>query len=142
MCCRFKSYLLPMLWSICFLSACKFNNLFCSLKDFLFSFIFYFNFLPLFFNRIELVWQEGLLLDFLQKVTCNLWMRKFLIYASYLFNERLVFDNVIRFFLDFVLWPLHYFNFFEGLHIMWVLIIILGSFILLFNTFILLYLFL
>jgi len=50
-----------------------------------------------------LVWQEGLLLDFLQKVTIDLWMRKFLVYASYLFNERLVFDNVVRFFLDFII---------------------------------------
>ena len=68
-------------------------------------------------------------------------MRKFLIYASYLFNERLVFDNVVRFFLDFILWPLHYFNFFEGLHVMWVLIVVLGMLIFFFNTFVLLYIF-
>lgn len=55
----------------------------------------------------ELIWQEGLLIDFLQKKVADNWVKKFLIYSAYLFNERLVFDRVIRFYLDLIIWPLH-----------------------------------
>jgi hypothetical protein len=48
----------------------------------------------------ELIWQEGLLIDFLQKKIADNWVKKFLIYSAYLFNERLVFDTIIRFYLD------------------------------------------
>ena len=119
----------------------KIQILFFSIKTALYLLVYYFNILPKLFVRVELIWQEGLLLDFLQKLTIDMWMRKFLIYASYLFNERLVFDNVVRFFLDFIIWPLHYFNIFEVLNIMWVFIWMLGGFAILFNIFILLYLF-
>ncbi len=101
--CRFESYFLPMLFSLIFSYLQKINHFFFVFKITLFNLTTYFGFLPKFFSRIELVWQEGLLLDFLQKVTIDLWMRKFLVYASYLFNERLVFDNVVRFFLDFII---------------------------------------
>jgi hypothetical protein len=61
----------------------------------------------------ELIWQEGLLIDFLQKKIADNWIKKFLIYSSYLFNERLVFDKVIRFYLDLIIWPMHKLFIFE-----------------------------
>lgn len=61
----------------------------------------------------ELIWQEGLLVDFLQKKSTDNWVKFFLIYSSYLFNERLVFERVIRFYLDLIIWPLHKLFIFE-----------------------------
>jgi hypothetical protein len=61
----------------------------------------------------ELIWQEGLLIDFLQKKIADNWVKKFLIYSAYLFNERLVFDTIIRFYLDLLIWPLHKIFIFE-----------------------------
>jgi len=55
----------------------------------------------------ELIWQEGFLLDFLQKKSTDIWIKKFLIFSAYLFNERLVFDKIIRFYLDLIIWPAH-----------------------------------
>jgi hypothetical protein len=53
------------------------------------------------------IWEEGLLIDFLQKKSIDLWIKKFLVISSYLFNERLLFEHLIRFFSTFVL---TYFN--------------------------------
>ena len=61
----------------------------------------------------EKVWQEGLLIDFLQKKIVDNWVKKFLINSSYLFNERLLFEKIIRFYLDFIIWPLHKISIFE-----------------------------
>jgi hypothetical protein len=61
----------------------------------------------------ELIWQEGLLIDFLQKKIADNWVKKFLIFSAYLFNERLVFDKIIRFYLDLIIWPMHKFFIFE-----------------------------
>jgi hypothetical protein len=70
-------------------------------------------FLSNFFLLNELIWQEGLLIDFLQKKVVDNWIRKFLIYSANLFNERLVFDVLIRFYLDLLIWPMHKFFIFE-----------------------------
>jgi len=43
------------------------------------------------------------LIDFLQKKIADNWTKKFLIYSSYLFNEKLLFDKVIRFYLNLVI---------------------------------------
>lgn len=40
-------------------------------------------------------------------------MRKFLVYSANLFNERLVFDYVVRFYIDLVVWPGHKASIFE-----------------------------
>lgn len=53
----------------------------------------------------ELLWQDGFLIDFLQKKVADKWLRKFVIYSGYLFSERLMFDYVVRFYLDLVMWP-------------------------------------
>ena len=74
-------------------------------------------FLVVYFQRSELIWQEGLLLDFLQKKVIDKWTRKFLIISTYLVNERLFFDWVIRFYVDLVIWPGHRNTIFEFLSI-------------------------
>jgi hypothetical protein len=61
----------------------------------------------------ELIWQEGLLIDFLQKKVIDNWVKKFLIFSAYLFSERLVFDKIIRFYLDLIIWPMHKLFIFE-----------------------------
>jgi len=55
----------------------------------------------------DLIWQDGFLIDFLQKKVVDKWIRKFLIYSAYLYNERLVFDYVVRFYIDLIVWPGH-----------------------------------
>ncbi len=106
--CRFKSFFLPM----------NIFNLFSFYNTFVYNFktlsVFYKN---IFLNKIyflsnyyilnELIWQEGFLIDFLQKKVADNWIKKFLIFSSYLFNERLVFDKIIRFYLDLIIWPMH-----------------------------------
>ena len=82
----------------------NFNKLILTNID---NFITNLNFLIRYFLLNELIWQEGFLVDFLQKKLIDNWIKKFLICASYLFNERFIFDNLIRFFLNLIIWPLH-----------------------------------
>ena len=63
-------------------------------------------FLVLYYIRSEYVWQDGFLFDFLQKKTADAWVRQFVIYTGFLFSERLVFENVVRFYIDYLVWPL------------------------------------
>jgi small-conductance mechanosensitive channel len=51
------------------------------------------------------MWQDGLLIDFLQKKILDKWIRRFLVYSSYLFSERVLFEFVVRFYVDFIVWP-------------------------------------
>lgn len=62
-------------------------------------------FLKEYFLRNELIWQEGLLIDFLQKKTTDKWVRRFLIVSAYIINERLFYDRVIKFYLNLFIWP-------------------------------------
>lgn len=57
-----------------------------------------------YYRRNENLWQDGFLIDFLQKKVVDKWTRKFLIVSAYLFNERVVFDRIIRAYLDLVVW--------------------------------------
>lgn len=61
----------------------------------------------------DLFWQEGFLIDFLQKKIVDNWVKKFLILSSYLFNERFLFEKLTRFFLDFFIWPFTQYFFFD-----------------------------
>lgn len=61
----------------------------------------------------DLVWQDGFLIDFLQKKVVDKWLRKFVIYSGYLYSERMVFDYVIKFYLELVVWVGHYYSLFE-----------------------------
>jgi len=50
------------------------------------------------------MWQDGFLIDFLQKFFVDKWIRKFLIFSSYLFSERTLFKFIVGFYIDFILW--------------------------------------
>ena len=61
----------------------------------------------------DLIWQDGLLIDFVQKKVTDKWMRKFLIISSYLFSERVLFTFVVKFYNDLVIWPSTHASVFE-----------------------------
>lgn len=98
-----------------------------------------FVFLPKYYSRNENIWVDGFLFDFLQKKSADLWIRKFVIYTGFLFSERLVFDSVVRIYLDNVLWPLHYFGSLEANNVLEMLLINIFFYFLLFAIIILLY---
>ena len=62
-------------------------------------------FLPKYYRVAEGVWQEGLLMDFLQKKVLDKWLRRFVIHSANLFSERFFFEWTIRFFIDLITWP-------------------------------------
>lgn len=111
--CRFDSFFLPMdFWLFKSYNSFTYNFKYIT-KESIFLFIKNFYFIVEYFSLNNLIWQEGLLIDFLQKKVADNWIRKFLIYSAYLFSERLVFDKVIRFYLDLLIWPLHKASIFE-----------------------------
>ena len=69
--------------------------------------------LPLYYIRNENIWQDGFLFDFLQKKTADAWVRRFVIYTGFLFSERLVFDSIVRLYVDNVVWVGHDNSIFE-----------------------------
>ena len=69
------------------------------------STIFIFSSLPNFYKVNDLLWQDGLIIDFLQKKVIDKWIRRFLICSSYIFSERTLFQFVVRFYIDAVVWP-------------------------------------
>ena len=77
------------------------------LNEVLINFLYKTYFLSYYYSLNDLIWQEALLIDFLQKKIINNWTQKFLVVSSYLFNERVVFDSIIKFFLELFIWPLH-----------------------------------
>lgn len=83
-----------------------------------------FIFLPTYYKRNELLWVDGFIIDFLQKKSIDIFLRKFVIYTGFIFSERLVFDYIVRFYLDNLIWPLHYINIFEFNNIREILAII------------------
>lgn len=64
-----------------------------------------FYFLKKYYRLNDLIWQDGFLIDFLQKKVADRWVRTFIIYSGYLFSERFLFDFVVRFYIDFIIWP-------------------------------------
>ena len=70
-------------------------------------------FLPSFYRTNENIWLEGLLIDFLQKIIFDKWVRRFLVHSSYLVSERVLFDFVVRFYIDYVIWPAHFYSIFD-----------------------------
>lgn len=73
-----------------------------------------FIFLPRYYSRNENLWVDGFILDFLQKKSADLLIRKFVIYTGFIFSERLIFDSIVRIYLDNILWPAHYNGLFEA----------------------------
>ena len=70
-------------------------------------------FLKQYYRLNDLIWQDGMLIDFLQKKVADRWVRTFVIYSGYLFNERFVFDFVVRFYIDYVIWPTYRVSIYE-----------------------------
>jgi hypothetical protein len=70
-------------------------------------------FITIYYTRNENVWGDGFLFDFLQKKTADAWVRRFVIYTGFLFSERLVFDSIVRIYLDNLIWPGHNYSTFE-----------------------------
>ena len=77
------------------------------------KFVFKSSWLPNYYTRNENLWVDGFLFDFLQKKTADAWIRQWVIYTGFLFSERLVFDSVVRLYLDNIIWPLHDKSIFE-----------------------------
>ena len=95
------------------------------------------SFVTTFYKRNELVWNDGLIIDFLQKKSADLFIRKFVIFTGFLFSERFVFEIVVKIYLDNLIWPSHRISIFESSNVSEVLSFTLS---LLFMCVILLYL--
>lgn len=71
-------------------------------------------FIKVYYTRNENIWNDGFLFDFLQKKSVDSWIRRFVIYTGFLFSERLVFDYIVRIYLDNLIWPLHRYSTLEA----------------------------
>jgi hypothetical protein len=96
-------------------------------------FIYKSSFLQTYYTRSENVWNDGFLFDFLQKKTADAWIRRFVIYTGFLFSERLVFDYVVRIYLDNLIWPLHSISIFETSNVSEMLLNVLFMYLSLFT---------
>jgi hypothetical protein len=98
------------------------------------------NFIPQYYTRNENIWMDGFLFDFLQKKTADAWVRQFVIYTGFLFSERLVFDVIVRLYLDNIIWPAHNNSIFETSNfnemLLSVLFLYITLFLLFFSTYI------
>ena len=95
------------------------------------------SFLPSYYRLNDLLWQDGLLIDFLQKKVIDKWIRRFLVVSSYLFSERVLFEIVVRFYIDLVIWPSTKYSLFDFSNVAMTLIGTVAALtltILLFNT--------
>lgn len=61
----------------------------------------------------NLIWQDGYLIDFIQKKVLDRWTRTFIIYSGYLFSERYLFDSVTRIYIEFIMWPTYTLSIYE-----------------------------
>lgn len=87
--------------------------------------VYRFQYLPKYYRLNDLMWQDGLLVDFLQKKFLDRWIRKFLVSSSYLVSERTIFKFIIKFYLDYLITPLTWLNIFEYTNISFTLLTIL-----------------
>ena len=71
------------------------------------------NFINVYYIRNENIWSDGFLFDFLQKKTADAWVRRFVIYTGFLFSERIVFEFIVRIYLDNMIWVFHNKSLFE-----------------------------
>ena len=72
------------------------------------------SFTPKYYSRSENMWNDGFLFDFLQKKSADAWVRRFVIFTGFLFSERVVFEFVVRIYLDNLIWVLHHKSIFEA----------------------------
>lgn len=111
-------------------------------KEFLTTFLLNTFFINRYYSLNDLIWQDGFLFDFLQKKFIDKWLRKFVIYSGYIYSERLLFDWVIRFYLDLVIWTGQKRNIFEFSNVGFTLTTLLVFLVTLFLVLTLSYLFL
>ena len=97
------------------------------------------NFIEKYYIRNEYIWQDGFLFDFLQKKTTDLWVRQFVIYTGFIFSERFMFENVVRLYLDYLIWPGHSLSIFETNNVSDMLNTIIYTYISLFLLYISIY---
>jgi hypothetical protein len=97
-----------------------------------------FKFINTYYIRNEHLWLDGFLFDFLQKKTADIWVRKFVIYTGFLFSERLVFDSIVKLYIDYFVWYMHKFTIFEVSNVFEMLTIVVYFAITLFFSMILL----
>ena len=97
-------------------------------------------FLPSYYLRNENIWLDGFLFDFLQKKSADSWVRRFVIYTGFLFSERLVFDSVIRLYIDNLLVSLSRLSIFETNNVSELIVTTLFLFLTLFMLIITFYL--
>jgi hypothetical protein len=90
------------------------------------------SFITTYYSRNELIWSDGFLIDFLQKKTADMWIRKFVIHTGFLFSERLAFEAVVRLYLDNIIWPSHNLSTFETSNVSEMLLNMLYLYFLLF----------
>lgn len=136
-----SSYLLNLTNFLNFYNFFLFKNSLI-INNILIKFLSNLSFLPNYYLLNELIWQEGLLIDFLQKKMTDNWIKKFLIYSAYLFSEKLMFDNVIRFYLNLLIHPINKIFVFEFNNITNLLSISMFFFIFVFFIIILIFFFL
>lgn len=79
-------------------------------------------FLPDFYKLNDLLWQEGLIIDFLQKKSADKWVRTVMPFTYNLFSERIVWGIVVRFYIDYVLGPGSKATIFEFSNVAWTLL--------------------
>ena len=100
------------------------------------------SYLKSYYLRNDLLWQEGMLIDFLQKKVLDKWIRRFLIHSAHILSERFIFDKLIKVYGDFVLWVGTQKNIFEFTNVASLLVIavlpLLLIFLLLFLNYLLL----
>lgn len=96
-------------------------------------------FLTTYYSRNELLWVDGFIIDFLQKKSVDIFLRKFVIYTGFIFSERLVFEYVVRFYLDNLIWPLHYLSLFEFYNVREILSLVVFFYFSLFSLIFLLF---
>ena len=96
-------------------------------------------FLPDFYKLNDLLWQEGLLIVFLQKKSADKWVRTALPFTYNLLSERIVWGLVVRFYLDYVWQPGARASIFEFSSIAWILLSTLFTLVLFFISVVSLY---
>lgn len=79
-----------------------------------FSFLFKLNFLNVFFNRNYNTWNDGFLIDFSQKKSIDLWIRKTIILTNFLFSDRYLFEFITKVYNNHFISKLTHFSFFES----------------------------
>lgn len=61
-------------------------------------------------SRNYILWNDGLFIDFAQKKTVDLWIRKFVIFTGFLFVDRFLMDTFSRFFNDNLVIPFYFYS--------------------------------